>query len=87
MTRNQEMAIKLLQIINQDDDAIVDYSSKRDALNFWSNLSDGLVNIYILDHHSDEMAEHAYQEMLNEINRNRNITAEERDTKSTEEIF
>ena len=87
MTRNQEMAIKLLQIINQDDDVRIEYSSSRDDLSFWSHLSDDLVHIYILNHHSDEMAEQAYQEMLNEINRNRNITAEESDTKSTEEIF
>lgn len=87
MTRNQEMAIKLLQIINQDDSVSIEYSSKIDNLSFWSHLSDDLVYIYISDHHSDDVAKQEYQEMLNEINRNRNITAEERDTKSTEEIF
>lgn len=39
MTRNQELAIKLLQMINQDDDVCVEYSSERDALNFWSHLN------------------------------------------------
>lgn len=87
MTRNQEMAIKLLQIINQDDDAIVEYSSERDSMNFWVRLNGKLVNIYIYNHHSDILAAQSYQKMLDALNESRNMTAEERDTKSTEEIF
>lgn len=87
MTRNQEMAIKLLQMINQDDDAMVDYSSNRDALNFFSHLNKNATSISIYKHHSDILAAQSYQKIVNEISQGRNITAVERDTKSTEEIF